>query len=340
MMSEQLAKARRTKEAYVNELLAKRNVVGVGLGHKISSGEDTGELSLVVSVTRKEPISALSPRDLVPKALDDMRTDVVETGVLRAFPDGPTELGPQDRWRPVVPPGVSVGHYMITAGTFGCLVQRDGELFMLSNNHVLANVNECAEWDPILQPGPADGGGPEDRVARLASYVPLVFETEESECEIADLVAQLLNAIGGALGSRHQLQAIRRGSGTNRVDAALARPLSPNQVTNEILGIGTPVGVGSAYLGTEVQKSGRTTGYTQGRITQVDATMRVDYYGPKALFTGQLVASPMSRGGDSGSAILDMDKRVVGLLFAGSEGATILNPIDEVFSILDVELVL
>jgi hypothetical protein len=340
MMAEHLAKARRTKEAYVSDLLAKRNVVGVGLGHKISDGEDTGELSLVVSVTRKEPISALSPQDQVPKALDDMRTDVVETGVLRAFPNGPTELGPQDRWRPVVPPGVSVGHYMITAGTFGCLVQRGEELFILSNNHVLANVNKCEDWDPILQPGPADGGGPEDRIARLAQYVPLVFETEESECEIADLVAQLLNAIGGAFGSRHQLEAVKRSSGTNRVDAALARPLSPNQVTNEILGIGVPVGVGVASLGTEVQKSGRTTGYTQGTITQVDATMRIDYYGPKALFTGQLVASPMSGGGDSGSAILDTDRRVVGLLFAGSEAATILNPIDAVLSALDVELVL
>jgi hypothetical protein len=124
------------------------------------------------------------------------------------------------------------------------------------------------------------------------------------------------------------------------VDAALARPLSPNQVTNEILGIGVPVGVGAASLGTQVQKSGRTTGYTEGTITQVDATLRIDYYGPKALFTGQLVASPMSQGGDSGSAVLDMDRGVVGLLFAGSEGATILSPIDEVLSALDVELVL
>jgi len=339
-MTEQLAKAQRVKDAYVRDLLGKQNVVGVGLGHKISDGEDTGELSLVVSVTRKQPVSALSPRDLVPRALDDIRTDVVETGLLRAFPNGPSELGPRDRWRPVVPPGVSVGHYMITAGTFGCLVQRGEELFMLSNNHVLANSNECADWDPVLQPGPADGGGPEDRVARLARYVPLVFETEPSDCEIADWVVQLLNAVGGFLGSSHRVQAMRIGGGDNRVDAALARPLSPNQVTNEILGIGVPFGVGTASLGTPVQKSGRTTGYTTGTITQVDATLRIDYYGPKALFTGQLVATPMSQGGDSGSAVLDMERRVVGLLFAGSEGATILNPIHDVLSALDVELVL
>jgi hypothetical protein len=85
---------------------------------------------------------------------------------------------------------------------------------------------------------------------------------------------------------------------------------------------------------------GRSTGHTTGTITQLDATVRIDYEGPSALYTGQVVASPMSKGGDSGSAVLDMDRRVVGLLFAGSDAATIVNPIDEVFSALNVELAL
>lgn len=342
MMAEQMAQAKQVKEAHTFDLLRKRNVVGVGLGYKISQGINTGELGLVVSVTRKIPVSALTTEDMVPEALSGVKTDVVETGVLRAFPQEaePLDLGPRDRWRPIVPPGVSVGHYQITAGTFGCLVRRGEELFILSNNHVLANANECEDWDPILQPGPADGGGPEDRIARLADYVPIAFETEPSDCPAADFSVKLLNAIAGALGSRHQLEAVKRVAGVNRVDAALAKPLSPNTVAKEILEIGAPTGVEAASLGTEVQKSGRTTGYTQGTITQIDATVRIDYYGPKALFTGQLIASPMSQGGDSGSAILDMDRKVVGLLFAGSEAATIINPIDEVLSALDVELAL
>lgn len=339
-MAEHLSKAKRIKNAHAGELLQKRNVVGVGLGHKIRSGEDTGELSVVVSVTRKQPLSALPPGDRVPQVLDDIRTDVVETGILRALPNLHQEPGPRDRWRPVVPPGVSLGHYMITAGTFGCLVHRGEELFILSNNHVLANTNNCAAWDPILQPGPADAGGPEDRIARLARYVPIVFESEPSECRIADVVVMLLNAISRLLGSQHQLRATRLRNERNRVDAALARPLSPNQVTHEILRIGPPLGVAASSLGTRVQKTGRTTGYTRGTVTQIDATLRIDYYGPQALFTGQSVASPMSQGGDSGSAVLDMDRRVVGLLFAGSKSATIFNPIYEVLSALDVELVL
>jgi hypothetical protein len=330
-----IAQAKQIKGAYVENLLGKRNVVGVGLGYKISEGVNTGELGLVVSVARKVALSDLTTTDMVPQALDGVKTDVVETGVLRAF-----DLGPRDRWRPIVPPGVSVGHYQITAGTFGCLVRRGEECFILSNNHVLANVNNAEVGDAILQPGPSDGGTTDDGIATLADYVPIDFGTAPAECSIAEFLAKLLNFIAGAFGSSHQLQATKQTAGENRVDAALARPLSPDLVQNEILYIGAPTGVGEATLGTEVQKTGRTTGYTQGTITQIDATLRIDYGGRSALFTDQLVAGPMSQPGDSGSAVLDMGGRVIGLLFAGSEAATIINPIAEVLSALNVDLAL
>ena len=335
MIVQLMAQARRVKDTHVFDLLGKRNVVGVGLGYKVSQGVSTGELSLIVSVTRKADVSALAAEDLVPRALEGVKTDVVETGRLRAL-----DLGPRDRWRPIVPPGVSVGHYRITAGTFGCLVRRGDEVFILSNNHVLADVNRGQPGDAVLQPGPADGGTADDRIATLADYVPIDFGTSEAECPYATLLAKTLNYVAGALGSSHQLQAVKKTAGVNRVDAALARPLSPDLVKNEILYIGAPTGVGEATLGTEVQKAGRTTGHTQGFVTQIDATVRIDYEGPSALFSGQIVAGPMSQGGDSGSAVLDMDKRVVGLLFAGSDAATIFNPISEVLTALNVELAL
>ena len=328
-----VAQAKQVKSVHVDNLLGKRNVVGVGLGYKVSGGTDTGELALVVSVARKVTSDVLSTKDMVPRSLDGVKTDVVETGVLRAF-----ELGPRDRWRPVVPPGVTIGHYNITAGTFGCLVRRGEERFILSNNHVLADVNAGQAGDAILQPGSYDGGTADDRVATLADYVPIDFGTAPADCSIANFSADLLNVIAGAFGSSHKLQATKQTAGENRVDAALARPLSPDLVSNEILYIGAPVGVGAATLGTEVQKTGRTTGHTQGTITQIDATVRIQYGSQSALFTGQLVAGTMSQPGDSGSAVLDMDKRVVGLLFAGSDVITIINPIDEVFDALNLEL--
>lgn len=50
------------------------------------------------------------------------------------------------------------------------------------------------------------------------------------------------------------------------------------------------------------------------------------------------MAGAMSQGGDSGSAVLDENNRLVGLLFAGSDNSTIINRIEHVFSALDVSL--
>lgn len=333
-MNEQvMAQIGTVKQRHASDLLARRNVVACGVGYKVRRGVRTDELSLIVSVTHKVHRSTLAPEDLIPPEVDGVPTDVVETGVLRAF------QGPTGRWRPVVPPGVSMGHCHISAGTFGCLVRRGAEVFILSNNHVLADTNGGQAGDPILQPGPADGGSAADRVATLAEFVPLDFGTSEPECPWVGWFAKVVNGLAGLVRSRHRLQPVLQTPGINRVDAALARPLSPALVSSEILYIGTPIGTATATLGTRVQKTGRTTGYTAGTITQIDATVRIDYYGPSALFEGQLMASPMSQPGDSGSAVLDEERRVVGLLFAGSDAATVLNPIQEVLSALDVQVV-
>jgi len=332
MIEALIAQVRAVKRVRVGELLARRNVVGCGVGYKVSGGVRTDELSVVVSVTHKAHVSALAPEDLVPPEVDGVRTDVVETGMLRAL------QGPTDRWRPV-PPGTSIGHYRISAGTFGCVVQRRGEVFILSNNHVLADLNEGRPGDPILQPAVSDGGTADDRIATLAEFVPLDFGTGQPGCSVVGSLAKALNWLAGLIGSAHRLQPVWQAPGVNRVDAALARPLSPDLLGNEVLYIGAPAGVGTAMLGARVQKTGRSTGFTTGTITQIDATVRIDYYGPTALFDGQLIASPMSRPGDSGSAILDEDRRVVGLLFAGSDGATVINPIEDVLAAMNVEIV-
>jgi hypothetical protein len=50
------------------------------------------------------------------------------------------------------------------------------------------------------------------------------------------------------------------------------------------------------------------------------------------------MAGAMSQGGDSGSAVLDEENNLVGLLFAGSDTTTIINRIQNVFSALDITL--
>jgi hypothetical protein len=93
-------------------------------------------------------------------------------------------------------------------------------------------------------------------------------------------------------------------------------------------------------LGQTVKKVGRSTGYTEGRIIQVDVTTAVLYGSRSALFTEQLMAESMSAPGDSGSIVLDEENYVIGLLYAGSDSATLINPINPVLKALNVELVI
>jgi len=313
-------------------LLGRKNVVACGVGFKETERGITNEPCVVVSVTKKMPEAQLSPADIVPKKLGEVRTDVQETGVIRAL------QGHTDRWRPA-PGGVSIGHIDITAGTLGCLVTRDDQLLILSNNHVLANTNAAQRGDPIIQAGRYDGGTLDDQIATLEDFIPINFGESPPDCPIATGMESFLNWLAKLLGSSHRVMAFQEVPATNRVDAAIARPLSDDLVEKRILEIGVPQGSRDATLGTHVKKSGRTTGFTTGQITQIDVTAQVSYGEERtATFEDQLMAGAMSKGGDSGSAVLDEEDFVVGLLFAGSDTTTIINPIQFVLNALNVAI--
>ncbi|NNF99964.1 MAG: hypothetical protein HKM93_11345 [Desulfobacteraceae bacterium] len=316
-----------------HSLLEKKNIVATGIGYKVSGGQKTEDLSIVCSVTEKLAPSGISGTDMVPKSIDGLPTDVVQTGRIRAL-----QL-PTDRHRPA-PGGVSIGHFEITAGTLGCLVKKNGVLHILSNNHVLANSNDATIGDAILQPGPHDNGSnPADKIAELTEFVTINFTGIPSECPTANGIAGILNGIADIFGSNTRLHAVTTMAEENLVDAAIARPLNPDDVKNEILNIGAVNGSAEAELGMAIKKSGRTTGFTTGEILQVDVTVNVQYGAGKiATFRDQLMAGAMSQGGDSGSAVLDDQNRLVGLLFAGSDQSTIVNRIQNVFSTLGVSL--
>ena len=281
-----------------DELLSKVNVVGVGIGEKIRGGFSQGRLCLKIYVEKKLIAKKLTKAEFIPQEISRIETDVEEAGKIIAQSN-------TGRFRPA-PGGVSLGHYQITAGTLGCLVKdkKSGKVLILSNNHVLANSNKAEKGDPILQPGPYDGGKkPKDLIGYLENWIEINFKKE-----------------------------------ANLVDAALARPKVSGDVRPEIMLIGSPQGLTKAKIGMPIQKSGRTTGYTTGKVKDISASVKVNYDNQTALFRGQILTTNMSQGGDSGSLVLDMKARAVGLLFAGSEQVTILNPINEVLRLLDVEI--
>ena len=229
--------------------------------------------------------------------------------------------------------GVSIGHFKTTAGTLGVLVRdtETNEILILSNNHVMANSNDASRGDPIIQPGPLDGGSvAEDTIAHLERFVPIQFESEPSPspCSFSKAAAGIANFFAGLVGSKHRLLPVVIQQ-ANQVDGALAKPLSPDVVSSDILEIGSVTGDREAELGMEVKKSGRTTGLTTGTVQVLDASVQVGYGGGRiAVFTNQILTTNMSKGGDSGSLLVDGEgSKAVGLLFAGSDEVTIHNPI-------------
>ncbi len=322
------------------DLLHRSNVVATGVGYKISEDGKTNELSVICSVTKKLRKSELNPRDLVPTQLDGIATDVVPSGIIRA------SNAHRIPHRPA-PGGVSIGHPDITAGTFGCLVKKNGQTFILSNNHVMANSNDALIGDPILQPGPADGGvNPGSQIARLSEFVPMRYLNSDavgnsSGCSIANTSASILNFFAKLVGSQSRLQAIttRHQSSNNEVDAAIAKPINDNDVRADIFGLGPINGIVEGELGMAVKKSGRTTELTSGEIDQIDVTVDVQYgQNRTARFSDQLMSRSISTGGDSGAAVINNDNQMVGLLFAGSDNTTLFNRVQNVFSALSVTL--
>ena len=289
------------------------NLVGIGIGHKLRNGKPTSRHSIRFYVERKLPDRAIPKEYMLPARIGKIPTDVVETGAFRAFGLPNPE---QARIRPARP-GCSIGFQVpgggsIMAGTFGAVVELDGDLYILSNNHVLADENQLALGSPIFQPGLLDKNTPKnDQIAKLTKFVNIT-------------------AVG-----------------PNQVDCAIAAVLDKRQVRPVImpkvgkLASGDPV---SAAENMSVHKTGRTTGYTRGVIRDISADVKVGYEVGLVTFANQVliegIGGPFSAAGDSGSLIVDRKtKRPVALLFAGSPKQTIANHIDDVLEELGVRIV-
>jgi hypothetical protein len=294
------------------------NLVGVGIGEKISGGKHTGILAVKFLVRIKYPDNQVPEQDKLPTEVNGQPVDVEQVGTFRRFmpPAAATQMpNPRVKMRPARP-GCSIGfkdpnNQFIMAGTFGALVSKGQTRLVLSNNHVLADENKLPIGSPIFQPGFLDAGNPPNNgpIAKLTKFVPIVV---------------------GVM---------------NKVDCAVATLDSNNLATNSVLFIGPPTGKRRAQIDMVVHKFGRTTGFTVGRVTSVETDVSVQYEAGIVSFENQIIieglaSHPFSAAGDSGSLILERStNRAVGLLFAGSSSHTIANHIDDVLQALNVKLV-
>lgn len=278
------------------------NIVGVGIGEKVSGGSYTGIQCVKVYVVEKRSPQSVQREALAPAQVAGVVTDVEQVGELAAL----RHVG---RMRPA-PAGISVGHPAVTAGTIGAKVYLGRNAFILSNNHVLANSNNARRGDPILQPGFADGGRlPADQIGVLQRFIPLDFTGAPNDVDAAlagvnpnDVLDDILNI--GAFDRRRIAQPSR-----------LQVVMKTGRTTQTTLGL---------VIDTNFV----------GRVGYGNAG--------SALFRNQIVVvgvrgGSFSQGGDSGSLVIDTrTRRPVGLLFAGSPSHTLVNPIATVLRALRV----
>jgi hypothetical protein len=307
--------AMRVHRRHSRELLTDRNVVGTAVG--VSTN---GQPAIKVFTRSKSTTN-------VPFDVEGIPVEIEVTGEFRALPAAKTRssfspmrslINPSDFVSRPVAIGVSTGNQNdCSAGTIGARVKdSQGNVYALSNNHVYALENHAALNTAILQPGLADAQCAFDSntiIARLASFVPIVFSRSANNTVDAAIAASDVSLLGNATPSRG-------GYGTPR-SATVA-----------------------ASVGQSVQKYGETTRLTQSRISGVDATILVDYDSGTARFVNQIVVTSSRTfidAGDSGSLLVTRSRaNPVGLLFAGdlSGRTAIANPIDLVLGAFGVTI--
>ena len=234
-------------------------------------------------------------------------------------------MGVRYKPRLTIKSGGSIGHYKITAGTLGGFVEDDKNYYMMSNNHVFANSNQCFGGDPIIQPGPVDTG---NRNPVIVGHLDKWFPLSKVARDGVDVAVAIFS---DNVDFFHPWDY----TGIGRI--------KKTHVTNRM-------------SVTRVIKRGRTTGVRRGTVSAFELDgIQIDYGTPSdpAIVTFdeqiEIIGSPPSRdfsaGGDSGSFIIDRDTmQVYALLYGGGPDAngidrTLAHFIPDVFKAMKVGLV-
>jgi S1-C subfamily serine protease len=298
---------------------------------------------------------------LIPKRVD---IDIVESGTafeplgqlvipapLRGLYGGPPPVLDSQKYFQSLRCGIGianpVGDYpgLLSVGTLGFFLRDDKDAYLVSNNHVIAKSSDKAGakavlGEAVVQPGTLDLTDIELRlmpaehdliahlkIAEVAAVVPLQFKTPKKiPVNKVDAAAARLTS---SPRTRGDMDRLTFGGGIRGTSVYQADPSDPNKVLGD----------------SRVFKVGRTTGYSEGIVTALAAITTIPYPGGTAYFAGQLVVQatsdnvgPFGIAGDSGSGVLNARHELVGLLFAGSQQQTLVNPIADVLAELTAEL--
>lgn len=288
-------------------------VVAVEIGIKESSGDLTNDLSFRVYVTKKLPEGQLAPGQAIPDQIFGVKTDVIEF-------DTPAVTFNSDKFRPLKG-GIQIDNEQPAGqGTLGCIakVNGSGEVVVLTNAHV-------------VQTGGASGS------------------VDMGQPEYTDCCCCACDDIGHSADSDRKLD--------GSVDAAIVHLKSGIGADNVIRLLnadstdGVVQGSASAAVSSDtVVKVGRTSDKTFGTVVSITHPTGASSDGTPAR-TNQILIRPntgvtlFQDYGDSGSALVDKDNKVIGLMWGAYltpgtalYGHGIASPIAAVMTALNITI--
>lgn len=279
------------QEYLKNDYLKREGFSGIFYGYKFVNGQKTLEICLSFHVKEKLPSSQVKKKDRIPKKMDGLITDVVQSNIR------PTVITPYsgDYYMETLKPGISIGPEIKprSGGTWGCVVydlDNYNEQGILTNHHVL--LDRKIEVNPfVMQPLAANPF--DDRIA----------ETHSSKYYLGtrgDFAFAILLSYRGIDENMY---------GTNVLLNSARDPV----------------------LGEICKKTGRTTGITTGEVSAIGSfavtyaeSYTDNWYGIVTIdgFAITPLTNPLeliSNQGDSGSVwYVDGTTTGVGILTAGS----------------------
>ncbi|MBL0391587.1 hypothetical protein JJ685_10615 [Ramlibacter monticola] len=214
-------------------------------------------------------------------------------------------------------------------GTLGALVRINGDLYGLSNNHVIGRCSYGDAGHPVLSPGNLD-------INANVHVQPFTVGVYHNCAQLTTGNPALVNVHGN-------------------LDAAVMRIVAENAVSAmQGNAYQTPATVASPADFMQVQKVGRTTGLTIGTVTgKIAGFQPVSYevnelgmqftvYFSEAWVVEGTPGLPFSLGGDSGSLVVgtmpDGTRSAVGLVFAGDGTISLIVPLPPILTAFNAVL--
>jgi hypothetical protein len=300
---------------------------------------------------------ALSPQDVnVVETGDVFRLDASYTGSSHAHPASANT----QKWFSKLRPGIGIANPTRTypdtlvGGTCGLFAKRtnaDGTetVYLVSCNHVIARSRtserplihgHAVHGETVIQPASMDLAGSD--ISRLGIVelgrdfgIGTLSAFEEVHVYLPGNTNPHLNLVDAALAV---LSGDRGGEHVNlcrlpyggRFTGEHEYQLDDNQDIQ-----------GSAA----VFKCGRTSGYTEGEVTEINGRFPTDFAMKKAIFDKQLMIRPsadntgrFSEPGDSGSAVVTDEHKVVGMVIGSTPTRSAASPIKTVLGTLSLAL--